>query len=211
MTSGPRPDDRRRRRDVAGPTSAERRQLLDAAARVIRERGSDVSMAAIAAEAGITKPILYRHFGDKGGLYRALAERQTDELLEGIRAALGGPGTVRARTQATIDAYLAAIERRPAVYRFVVDRAAAEEPAVAGNVATFQQRLADDLATVLRTDLELSPERARAWAHAIVGMVRSAGDWWLDGRTISRSRLVQELVDLLFDGLGAVDHNVRRA
>ena len=32
-------------------------------------------MNVIAAEAGITKPILYRHFGDKGGLYRALAER----------------------------------------------------------------------------------------------------------------------------------------
>jgi AcrR family transcriptional regulator len=182
--------------------SAERRaELLDAAARVIRTRGADVSMAAIAAEAGITKPILYRHFGDKGGLYRALAERQTEELLSGIREAMLTPGTPRERTAATIDAYLAAIEKRPAVYRFVVGRAAAEEPAVAGQVAGFQERLADELATVFRTDLRLPAVRAQTWAHAIVGMVRAAGDRWLGGQSVTRERLVRELVDLLFAGL----------
>src|SRR5437764_7741661 len=171
--------------------SAERRaELLDAAARVIKERGSDVSMAAIAAEAGITKPILYRHFGDKGGLFRALAERQTDELMTDIREALLAPGTPRQRTEGAIDAYLAAIEKRPSVYRFVVGRAVAEEPSVAGSVAGFMARLADELAAVLAADLRLSPQRAQVWARAIVGMVRSAGDWWLEGRRISRQRLV---------------------
>src|SRR3954468_13889549 len=188
----------------AAHRSVERRaELLDAAARVIKERGPDVSMASIAAAAGITKPILYRHFTDKGGLFRALAERQTDELLTDVRAAMLTSGTPRQRTEATIDAYLAAIEKRPAVYRFVVGRAVAEEPSVAGQVAGFMQRLADELATVIRTDLRLTPERAQAWAHAIVGMVRSAGDWWLDGGPVSRAQLVRELSDLLFGGLAA--------
>jgi AcrR family transcriptional regulator len=187
---------------AASQRNVERReQLLDAADRAIRAHGADVSMAAIAAEAGVTKPILYRHFEDKGGLYRALAARQTDELLLGIRAALATPGDVRARTHATIDAYLAAIEKRPAVYRFVVGRAAAEEPAVAGYVALFQRRLADELAAVVRTDLGLPALRAQVWAHGIVGAVRAAGDWWLDEQSVSRSRLVKELVDLLFVGL----------
>src|SRR3954470_3241589 len=110
---------------IGGRSAVRREQLLDAADRAIREHGENVSMAAIAAEAGVTKPILYRHFGDKGGLYRALAERQTDELLIGIRAMLATPGDVRERTHATIDAYLAAIEKRPGVYRFVTGRAAA--------------------------------------------------------------------------------------
>jgi AcrR family transcriptional regulator len=182
--------------------SAERRaELLDAAARVIKERGADISMAAIAAAAGITKPILYRHFGDKGGLFRALAERQTDELLSGIREAMLTPGTPRERTEAAIEAYLAAIEKRPAVYRFVVDRAVAEEPSVAGEVAGFMQRLAGELAVVLETDLPLPKQRAQVWAHAIVGMVHATGDWWLDGKPLTRPRLVRELSDLLFGGL----------
>ncbi|MEU1097709.1 helix-turn-helix domain-containing protein, partial [Streptomyces sp. NPDC005877] len=69
-------------------TSAEsrRRELLEAADRVVLRDGPKASMNAIAAEAGITKPILYRHFGDKGGLYRALAQRHTDALLAARRA-----------------------------------------------------------------------------------------------------------------------------
>jgi AcrR family transcriptional regulator len=182
--------------------NAERReQLLDAADQAIGKYGSEVSMAAIAAEAGITKPILYRHFGDKGGLYRALAERQTEELLQGIRSTLIAGTDVRERAKSAIDAYLAAIEKRPGVYRFVVDRAATEEPSVAGYVAHFEKRLAGELAAAFGPDLGVSTVRAQVWAHAIVGMVRAAGDWWLDAQSVSRSRLVKELIDLLFGGL----------
>ena len=86
---------------------------------VLRD-GPKASMNAIAAEAGITKPILYRHFGDKGGLYRALAKRHTDALLSALRAALDAPSERRERVEATLDTYLAAIEARPQVYRFLM-------------------------------------------------------------------------------------------
>ncbi|MEA2477942.1 MAG: hypothetical protein QOC87_2141, partial [Actinomycetota bacterium] len=45
-------------------------------------------MSEIAAAAGVTKPILYKHFGDKGGLYRTLAERYVQRILEELRGAL---------------------------------------------------------------------------------------------------------------------------
>src|SRR3954465_518324 len=161
--------------------SAERReQLLDAADRTIRRDGTDVPMAAIAAEAGTTKPILYRHFGDKGGLYHALAERHTEELLASIRTALAVHHTPRARTVAAIDAYLAVIEQQPEVYRFLVQRAAAEEPTVAGHVVFFQRRLAEEVALVIQPDGDVPADRAhraQAWAYGLVGMVRAAGDW----------------------------------
>ncbi|MBC7679270.1 MAG: TetR/AcrR family transcriptional regulator, partial [Pseudorhodobacter sp.] len=63
---------------------ARREALLAAADAVVQRDGASASMASIAAEAGITKPILYRHFGDKGGLYAALTERHTDRLLEAL-------------------------------------------------------------------------------------------------------------------------------
>lgn len=103
-------------------TSAERRrrELLEAADRVVLRDGPGASMNAIAAEAGITKPILYRHFGDKGGLYAALAKRHTDALLASLRAALDAPAERRERVESTLDTYLAAIEARPQVYRFLM-------------------------------------------------------------------------------------------
>jgi AcrR family transcriptional regulator len=48
--------------------------LLQAAQRAIHRDGPQISMDEIAAEAGITKPIFYRHFGDRRGLARALRD-----------------------------------------------------------------------------------------------------------------------------------------
>lgn len=160
-------------------------------------------MNVIAAEAGITKPILYRHFGDKGGLYRALAARHIDDLLERLRTALLTRGGLAARTRATIDAYLASIEERPQVYRFLVHRAAVEEPGVRGEVEGFVRRFGDELAVGIRNEPSLGdvgPVRAQVWAHGIAGMVQAAGDWWLDQADVPREVVVSELTALLIAG-----------
>src|SRR5438477_9728627 len=142
---------------MAGVSTVDRRsQLLAAADRVVRREGSAASMNLIAAEAGITKPILYRHFGDKGGLYRALADRHIDDLLARLRSALTTRGGLRARTRATIDAYLSAVEQQPQVYRFLLERAAVEEPDVRGQVQGFVRRFGDELATGIRHESELA-------------------------------------------------------
>jgi AcrR family transcriptional regulator len=188
---------------VSAALSDRRESLLEAADRVVQRDGPDVSMNVIAAEAGITKPILYRHFGDKGGLYRALAARHIDELLARLRAALVTRGGLETRTRATIDAYLASIEERPQVYRFLVRRAAVEEPGVRGEVEGFVRRFGDELATGIRSEPalgEVDAVRATVWAHGIAGMVQAAGDWWLDHPDVSRDAVVDELTQLLIGG-----------
>ncbi|MDQ6651010.1 MAG: TetR/AcrR family transcriptional regulator [Actinomycetota bacterium] len=193
---------RRSRTQARRERSLDRRgHLLDAADRIVMRDGPSASMNAIAAEAGITKPILYRHFGDKSGLYRALAERYIDELLAEIRAGLITPGTRRDRTEATIGAYLRVIERRPQVYRFLMHRASVEDAGVRSQVTLFLRRLAEELAGGIALELALDPGRrplASAWAHGIVGMVQGAGDWWLDHPEVPRDSLVGQLTDLIF-------------
>jgi AcrR family transcriptional regulator len=190
-----------------GPTDQavdRREQLLAAADRVIRRDGSVASMNLIAAEAGITKPILYRHFGDKGGLYRALAGQYIDDLLARLRAALTTRGGLAARTRATIDAYLSAVGEQPQVYRFLVERAAVEEPDVRGEVQGFVRRFGDELAAGISAEsaLEVDEQRALVWAHGIAGMVQAAGDWWLDHPEVPREQMVEELTALLFGAFG---------
>ena len=193
---------------MTGVSAVDRRsQLLAAADRVVQRDGSAASMNLIAAEAGITKPILYRHFGDKGGLYRALAERHIDQLLQRLRDALTTRGGLRARTRATVDAYLASVEEQPQVYRFLIERAAVEEPGVRGQVEGFVRRFGDELATGIANEPELrgvDPRRALVWAHAIAGMVQSTGDWWLSNPQVPRGEVVDEVVALLWDGFGGV-------
>ncbi len=189
-------------------TAARRQRLLDAADTVVGREGPGASMSTIAAEAGITKPILYRVFGDKGGLYRALAERHTATLLDRLREALLAPGTLRERTTRTVDAYLRLVESAPATYRFLMTGEAAAEPGVQGSVAVFLRRFGEVLAAGIRHELGLvadDPDPVPAvWAHGIVGMVQAAGDWWLDHPgDLDRASLTAQLTDLLFGGFPA--------
>ena len=192
-TPAQRPDARRR-----GPRT--RTAMLDAAERVVLRDGPSASMNAIAAEAGITKPILYRHFGDKAGLYVALADRHIETLLALLRQALTQPATRRERTVAAIDAWLRLVEGNPALYRFLVHRGQAEEPEVRDRVAMFQRRLGDARAIGIAAELGLPEDqrpRAQAWAHGIVGMVQAASDWWLDEQPFGREDLTRHLADLI--------------
>lgn len=199
-------------------STAERRraELLEAADRVVLRDGPGASMNAIAAEAGITKPILYRHFGDKGGLYRALAVRHTDALLDALRAALDAPRERRERVEATLDTYLAAIQARPQVYRFLMHPAEDSAPGERGfdvgqHAAPLLRRLGEELAQVIADRVDLGPESeelARVWGHGIVGMMHAAGDWWLRERPCDRARLVRHLADLLWGRLAAAGDRV---
>ena len=65
-------------------------QLLDAARELIRDVGTDqFTLARLADRAGVTKPLVYDHFGDKAGvlaeLYRAFEARQRDMLHAALR------------------------------------------------------------------------------------------------------------------------------
>lgn len=192
-----------------GAGERRRRELLEAADRVVLRDGPKASMNAIAAEAGITKPILYRHFGDKAGLYQALAVRHTDALLDSLRAALDAPAERRSRVEATLDTYLSAIEARPQVYRFLMHPAEDSQTTERGfdvglHSAPLLRRLGEELAQVIGERVDLGPggERlARVWGHGIVGMMHAAGDWWLGERPCERAELVSALTDLLWGRL----------
>ena len=169
-------------------------------------------MSSIAAQAGVTKPILYKHFGDKGGLYKALAERYLDELLSSLRAALGSSDDALDRIRATIDAYLSFIERESEVYAFLMHRAVEERPEAKATVAGFIRQLGDEIAIVLGEELRrfgLDSGAAEPWAHGMVGMVYLAGDRWLERPTMPRARLVDYLANLLWGGFSSLPAPVR--
>ncbi len=193
---------------------ARRGELLDAADRAIRREGPTVSMDEIAAEAGVTKPILYRHFGDKAGLSHALGERYLELLLGHLREALGRATDPVGRIAATIDAYLYFAEREPQIYRFVIHETISElAESLAdrrqGSAASssFLRGIAAEITRILRDEAArygVVASYAEEWAHGIVGMVYLAGDRWLDRKHMPRERLVESLTTLLIGGLASL-------
>lgn len=96
----------RERADAA----ANRRRILDAALRVLAEHGADgASIDAIAVEAGVGKGTVFRRFGDRSGLFRALLDdhlrRFQDAFLTGPPP-LGPGAPPRERLVAFFDALL---------------------------------------------------------------------------------------------------------
>jgi AcrR family transcriptional regulator len=62
-----------------------RRRILAAAARLFEERGVEqVSMEAIASEAGVGKGTLFRRFGDRSGLVHSLLDEREREFQESL-------------------------------------------------------------------------------------------------------------------------------
>jgi AcrR family transcriptional regulator len=177
-----------------------REQLLDAALVAIRRDGPEASMTAIAAEGGITKPILYRHFGDRQGLVRALVERFAAQLGEEVGAALALEAAPRDVLVAAIDAHVRVVERDPQLYRFLTRSGGVKE------LTDVTSRMAAMVAVVLGERIRAAggdSGAAEPWAHGLVGMVHQAADWWVDRPTMPRARLVEYLVRLLWDGLAS--------
>ena len=198
------------------PTAEERRArrdaLLDAAVDAIRRHGPNVSMEDLAKAAGVTKPILYRHFGHRDGLTAALATRFADGLQSTLQSAMVGGNAPRETLEKTIDAYLSFVERDPEVYRFLVRHLAATNPDDELSVGNFLRQVGNQVALVLGEQLRaanLDSGGAEPLAHGIVGMVHAAGDWWLERQTMPRSRVVQYVVDLLWGGMAGIGLSTR--
>jgi AcrR family transcriptional regulator len=183
---------------------AERREeLLDAAIGVVRAEGAGASMEAMANAGGVTKPILYRHFGDREGLIAAMSSRFADGISETVIQTLGTASEAEPRDvlHASIDAYVSFIEADTELYRFLVQqdgrRGGQATMALADTIARRVTQVLDGQLAILGRDT--GP--AEPWAYGIVGMIHLAGDWWVDRRTMSRTRLVDELTNLLWSGL----------
>jgi AcrR family transcriptional regulator len=200
-TGAERPD---RDAERAEARERKRQRLLDAAVRVVRREGPGVSMDEIAAEAGVTKPIVYRVFGDREGLTKALADRFADELAASLQSAITQAPSDGERVRRAIDAYLAFIEKEPAIVRFLIHRSLETVETTGVALSGFVNRLGQLISQAIGEALRqqgLDSGAAEPWGYAIVGAVHLAGDWWLERRTMPRERLVAYLTSLVWDGM----------
>lgn len=184
---------------------ARRQQLVRATLTAIDRHGAGVGMDEIAAAAGTSKTVVYRHFADRSQLYVAVCTEVAERLLAQLRTAMERSGHPRAMTAAAIGTYLAFLEAEPEVYRFVVSQHPADG---ADPIANLADLVGDQAAALMALALEQAgrdPGAAGAWGHGLVGLVRSAADWWLRaGRPMLRTELAAHLTDLAWAGLSGV-------
>lgn len=179
---------------------ARRDELLESALIVIQREGPNASMEAMAAEAGITKPILYRHFGDRDGLIAAMASRFGRQLVERLSAVLAEPASPRERIEAAVGSYVSFIEEDPALYVFLTQQGEVLSLVESGVIERVASLLAGAISdTMAAAGLPARP--TETWAYGVVGMMHLAGARWAATPGQSRQQLVADLVSLVADGL----------
>jgi AcrR family transcriptional regulator len=107
------------------PAVERREQLLDATKRIVGDQGFHaVSIEAVARRAGITRPIVYGHFGDLAGLLEALVDRESERALGQLAEVLPGRlprhGSPREDLTAALRGYLEAVAADPITWRLVL-------------------------------------------------------------------------------------------
>ncbi|KGN38587.1 TetR family transcriptional regulator [Knoellia subterranea] len=202
-----------------------RKELVEATLRAIRDQGAGVGIDGIASGAGTSKTVFYRHFTDRAGLYSAVAERVNQIILRNITKAVGGDFVAftggqsetsahpRVLLAAAVDAYLSLVEDDPEVYRFIVAAPLvppSERTETLDLASSVSQVVAVRIGTVIAVALEArgrDTAPAATWGHAVVGMVRAAGDEWLRAGAAAsgtpRETLKEHLTELIWGGLSS--------
>ena len=187
-----------------------REQLVGVARSLFAERGFEAtSVEEIAERAGVSKPVVYQHFGGKEGLYAVVVDREVTTLTGRITAALD-VSHPRLAAQGAADAFLGYIEEREEGFRVLLRDA----PTGMG-ASSFASVIADVAASAEGLLLEEFGERgfdentAPMYARMLVGAIALVGEWWLEVREPSREQVAAHVVNLLWNGLGRLDPEPR--
>ncbi|GGI07926.1 TetR/AcrR family transcriptional regulator [Egicoccus halophilus] len=193
-----------RRVRMAAPERRE--QLIDVARSVFAERGyRGAAIEEIADRAGVSKPVVYQHFGGKEGLYAVVVDREVQRLT---RAIAGSFEAVHPRlvAESAAEAFLTYIEDHEDGFRVLVRDApvGASDGTLASvldDVAVRAERLLVDEFGERGFDEDTAP----MYARMLVGAVALVGEWWLEVREPPREVVAAHVVNLLWNGLRHLD------
>lgn len=174
-------------------------QILDAAVAVFSERGvRAASMDAVAERVGVTKPVLYAHFGSRDGLLLACIGRVRAELLQVTSAAAAAAGSPEDMLRDGTLAFFDHLERHEPEWRLIYGESAVAGDALEGIRAQQTDFMAHLLAAL---SPGVDPQRLAGWAQVIVGACERLAVWRGRDRTVSSAQATEYLMDLVWSGL----------
>ncbi len=181
-----------------------REQVLDATKAIVTDAGFHaVSIEGVARRAGITRPIVYSHFGDLHGLLEALVERESARALGQLAAVLPtdlGDGDPRAILLAAQRGYLEVVASDPDTWRLLLmptegapailrERIAGGRAAV---VAQLAQAVAAGLGPARSPDPELTAHMLSATSDADARLLLDDPDRYPVERLLAHTEWILE-------------------
>ncbi len=186
-------------------TGVQRRlQLIDISRHLFSLRGVDgTTIEEVARAAGVSKPVVYEHFGSKEALYMEVVTNEYRELLARITESLSGEeDSSRLLLEKAALAMLTYIEECTEGFRILVRDAPPSQPE--GTYSTLLTKVTEQVEHILADEFEhrgFSAEDGSIYAQMLVGMVAMTAQWWLDARHPDKRTVAAHVVNLAWYGL----------
>lgn len=175
------------------PKAERRAQLLDAAAAIVADEGTDaLTLQAVAARAGVTKPIAYEHFGSREGALIALYRRLDDDQMAAARNVLAnGPDTLEAVCQVVAASYIkCCVQMGPAYAAISAALEGSEE--MQAVKADLRDSYVEGIHGALKPFVSLPPKKARLLITGFLGAADALG-----AEAAARKTTPKQAADLL--------------
>jgi AcrR family transcriptional regulator len=189
-----------------------REQLISVGRTLFADKGFEaVTVEEIAATAGVSKPVVYEHFGGKEGLYAVVVDREMNHLLSMISGALQGSHPRDLLEQAGM-ALFDYIESQPDGFQILVRDSPVSQQT--GSFASLIVDIAGQVEHLLADQFKahgLPTRLAPMYSQMLVGMTALTGQWWLDVRKPRKEEVVAHLVNLAWNGLSHLEAKPRPA
>ncbi len=185
------------------PPGERRALVVEAAGRLFGEHGYDATrLDDVAAAAGVTKPILYRHFDGKQALYLALLERHRADLGS-FAGQIPAEGTPEERLRAVLEVWFAYVEAHSYAWKMLF-RDSGGGPEIQAFRVEVQQQARMVLAGIIRSLAGARiPERELEPLAELMRMgMASLVLWWMDDPGASREAIVDAMTRVWVGLLG---------
>ena len=190
------------------PWNERRRLIIGAASRLFATHGyANTSIDDVAAQAGVTKPIVYRHFGPKKKLHLTLLALHRDELLGTLAEAMQAPGTLAERVPRAAEAWFAYVEAHPYAGAMLF-RDTTGDPEVRRFYEEMQATARSAVAALIKAEKDFAVPESMVDPLAELTRAALAGlaIWWGERPTLPRKAIVQVAVNGIWLGLERAGH-----
>jgi len=176
-------------------------QLLEAAGELVRRKGAAaVTMDALAAEAGVSKPLVYMHFSNTPEVLLALMRQEHERLDAEVLTGLASATTFDERLAALTRPYFRLLAERGSLFHELVIRQSNHEVLERWQ-AERRTTVVEFIAEVIRGEFDISAPRATLAAAALLGAFESLARRWADTAEIGQPEAEQVFRRLVHGGL----------
>ena len=186
------------------PAPRRRRQLLDVALDVFAERGyHEASMDDVAEAAGVTKPVLYQHFGSKRDLYLELLRDVGTQLMDAVVDATTAAEGPRQQVEAGFVAYFEFVGKHVSAFRLLFGSGRQADDEFLAVTHRVEERMAEAVAALITVDID--EEHRRLLANGVVGLAEATSRYWLTQELdIDPIQLANRVAELAWAGLRGI-------